>query len=72
MPEEYNTNIAEIVIASELEKVDEATLRAQNKDLQERLLVMEQKLPGAASETDAARQSAREREKNLEHQIDAL
>ena len=48
MPEEYNTNIAEIVIASELEKVDEATLRAQNKDLQERLLVVEEKLSEAA------------------------
>ena len=42
MPEEFNTNIAEIVTTSEPEKVDEATLRTQNKDLQECLLVMEQ------------------------------
>ena len=48
MPEEFNTNIAEIVITSEPEKVDEATLRTQIKDLQERLLVMEQKLSEAA------------------------
>ena len=48
MPEEFNTNIAEIVTTSEPEKVDEATLRTQNKDLQERLLVVEEKLSEAA------------------------
>ena len=72
MPNEFDTNIDEIVIVEKPEKVDVETLRTQNKDLQERLFIMEQKLAEAANETDAVRQSANEREINLAHQIDAL